>query len=80
MTVVHLFLIHRFKASSMHFLSPTEDNAAQIERMKRFGIFDRSTSEVGQIIVADVNKERVTELLKPEALSALIKEGATVEK
>ena len=80
MTVVHLFLIHRFKASSMHFLSPTEDNAAQIERMKRFGIFDRSTSEVGQIIVADVNKERVTELLKPEALSALIKEGVTVEK
>ncbi|MGE3176981.1 MAG: isocitrate lyase/phosphoenolpyruvate mutase family protein [Vicinamibacterales bacterium] len=80
MTVVHLFLIHRFKAASMHFVSPTEDNAAQIEKMTKFGIFEKSTSEVGQIIVAEVNKERVHELLKAEALSHLIKEGAAVEK
>jgi isocitrate lyase len=75
MTLVQLFLIHRYKAGSVHYLTPTEDNLIQTERMKALGIFTDVKTEIGQIIVADVSKEGVAELLKPDrkALDELIR-------
>jgi isocitrate lyase len=75
MTLVHLFLVHRFKADSVHFVTPTEDNQYQVAKMRTHGIFREFTTEVGQIIVADVNHERISELLAPdqEALGRLIR-------
>jgi isocitrate lyase len=78
MTIIHLWLVHRFKAGSVHYVTPTEDNVYQTHKMKSHGIFRDVNQEVGQIIVADVDQERVAELLKPdrEALGRLIrKEG-----
>ena len=78
MTLVHLFLVHRFKADSVHYVTPTEDNQYQVAKMKSHGIFREVNTEVGQIIVADVDQQRVAELLAPdrEALGRLIrKEG-----
>ncbi|MGH2348715.1 MAG: isocitrate lyase ICL2, partial [bacterium] len=74
MTLVHLFLIHRYKAASVHYVSPTEDNLYQAQKMKNHGIFSDVRSEIGQIIVAEVNKERIAELLQPDgaALARLI--------
>jgi isocitrate lyase len=74
MTLAHLFLIHRYKAVSVHFVSPTEDNQHQAARMKHHGLFSEVKSEIGHIIVATVDRERVAELLNPdrEALSKLI--------
>jgi isocitrate lyase len=74
MTLTQLFLIHRYNASSVHYVTPTDDNQIQAQRMKSIGIFSDVHTEIGQIIVADVYKERVTELLKPdrETLLALI--------
>jgi isocitrate lyase len=66
MTVAQLFLIHRYNASSVHYVTPTEDNEFQTQRMKSVGIFSDVHTEIGQIIVAQVNKERVAELLKPD--------------
>lgn len=76
MTLTQLFLIHRYKIDSLHYLTPTDDNKRQTEGMKRHGIFSAVNDEVGQIIVADVNKERVKTLLEPDraALTALITE------
>jgi isocitrate lyase len=77
MTLVHLFLIHRYKTSAVHYLAPTEDNALQSQRMKGLGIFTNVHTEIGQVIVADVSRERVAELLKPDrtALDALIRKA-----
>ena len=78
MTLVHLFLVHRFKADSVHYVSPTETNQYQAAKMKSHGIYREVNTEVGQIIVADVNHPRITELLAPDrvALGKLIrKEG-----
>jgi len=78
MTLVHLFLVHRFKADWVHYVTPTEDNQYQVAKMKSHGIFREVTTEVGQIIVADVNHQRISELLSPDqkALRRLIfKEG-----
>ena len=74
MTLIHLYLIHRYKAVSVHYVSPTEDNQYQARKMKNHGIFTDVHSEVGHIIVAEVNKDRIAELLAPdrEALTKLI--------
>jgi len=66
MTLAQLFLIHRYNASSVHYVTPTEDNQVQTQRMKAIGIFSSVNTEIGQIIVADVSKEGVAELLKPD--------------
>jgi len=74
MDVIHLWLIHRFKPEIVYYVTPTEDNIYQTEKMKSHGIFSNVYQEVGEIIVADVNQERIDELLAPdrEALKRLI--------
>jgi isocitrate lyase len=77
MTLAQLFLIHRYKIGSVHYLTPTDDNRRQTQGMKARGLFSAVNDEVGEIIVADVNKERVKQLLDQDrvALNALISEG-----
>jgi isocitrate/methylisocitrate lyase len=71
MTLIQLFLIHRYKASTVHYLTPTKDNEFQTRKMKSMGIFSEVQTEVGQIIVAHVNKQRVAELLKPDGAALM---------
>jgi isocitrate lyase len=78
MTLIHLWLVHRFKADAVIYVTPTEDNLYQTSKMKSHGIFSEVYQEVGEIIVAEVNKPRIEDLLKPDrvALRKLItKEG-----
>jgi isocitrate lyase len=63
MTLIHLFLIHRYKATSVHYVSPTEDNRYQAQKMKAHGLFSDVHDEIGQIIVADVSADDVQALL-----------------
>ena len=63
MTLVHLFLVYRYKASSVHYVSPTEDNRYQAQKIRSHGLFSSVHDEVGEIIVADVNPEGVRTLL-----------------
>ncbi len=63
MTLIHLFLIYRYKADSVHYVSPTDDNEKQTAGMKALGIYNEVTNEIGQIIVADINADRVKELI-----------------
>jgi isocitrate lyase len=71
MTLVQLFLIHRYKASAVHYVTPTEDNESQTQKMKSIGIFSDVHTEIGQMIVANVNKQVVDELLKPDRAALL---------
>jgi len=75
MTLIHLWLIHRFKADAVYYIKPTEDNVYQTEKMKSHGIFRDVNKDVGEVIVADVNHPRIEELLAPdrEALMRLIR-------
>jgi len=74
MTVVQLFLLHRYKVDSVHYVTPTEDNQHLAKGMKALGLFGSVAQEVGEIIVADVNKARLKELLAADrvALHGLI--------
>ncbi len=66
MTLIHLYLIHRYDAVSVHYVSPTDDNQYQAHKMKTHGLFKEVHDEVGHIIVADVNPQRIEELLNPD--------------
>ena len=74
MTLVHLYLIHRYKVDSVHYVTPTEDNQYLAGKMQDQGLFAEVAKEVGQIIVADINHARIEELLDPgkDALRKLI--------
>ena len=75
MTLMHVFLIHRYKAAAIHYLTPTDDNHRQCESLQQFGIFERTYDEVGEIIVADVSPATIASLVQPNssALDSLIK-------
>ena len=75
MDVIHVWLIHRFKAEIVYYVTPTEDNIYQTDKMKSHGIFSDVYQEVGEIIVADVNQPRIDELVAPdrEALNRWIR-------
>lgn len=68
MTLMHLFLIHRYRAVAVHYLSPTEDNQGQTEKMKALGIYSNVANEVGEIIVADVDADGVAMLLNTDGI------------
>lgn len=77
MTMLHLYLIHRYQADSVHYVSPTDDNHHQTASMKKLGIYANVTTEVGEIIVADVNRPRIADLVTDhEALARLIRKEA----
>ncbi len=65
MALLHLFLIHRYEAASVHYLTPSDDNRRQCESMLKLGIFEAVNDEVGEIIVADVNAAVIRELVAP---------------
>jgi isocitrate lyase len=69
MTLIHLWLVHRFKADAVYYVTPTEDNLYQTEKMKSHGIFSEVYPEVGEIIVAEVNKPRIADLMKQDRVA-----------
>jgi isocitrate lyase len=74
MTLNHLFLVHRYKIWAVHYVSPTDDNRYQAQKMSTHGLFSDVHDEVGHVIVADVSTEGVKALLAPDRdrLNALI--------
>lgn len=77
MTLLHLFLIHRYKCVAVHYVSPTDDNQHQAAGMKALGIYSEVNNEVGEIIVADVDTAGVSRLLEADrkALTDLIQKS-----
>ena len=75
MTLAHLYLLNRYKVSTVHYVAPTDDNAAQSERMKAWGIYSQVGHEVGAIIVAEVDRDVVSTLTAPngDAIAKLIR-------
>ncbi len=69
MTLAHLYLIHRYRIDSVHYVTPTQDNQYQTEKMKSLGIYSDVNTEIGQIIVASVDSRRIAELLNPDRVA-----------
>lgn len=63
MTLVQLFLIHRFNADIVEFMTPNEDNRQQTFGMQAHGIFKDVIEEIGDIIVTHIDKQVVGEII-----------------
>ena len=74
MTLLHLFVLHRYKAERIHYLTPTDDNHRMAENLLQLAIFESVADEVGEIVVADVNRKTVRDLVAEDgdALRQLI--------
>jgi len=66
MTLMHIFLLNRFKSNAVHYLTPSKDNVGQCEGMQRRGIYKNVKEEIGHLIVADVNVDNVAEYLEKD--------------
>ncbi|MBQ0734259.1 isocitrate lyase/phosphoenolpyruvate mutase family protein [Aquimarina celericrescens] len=74
MTLLHIFLINRYKSNVVHYLTPTDDNIQQCEGMKRLGIYTDVKNEIGQIIVAEIADKKVKSFLEDiESILRLIR-------
>ncbi|MEJ2868083.1 isocitrate lyase ICL2 [Actinomycetospora sp. OC33-EN08] len=73
MTMVHVYLITRYKAGWVHYLTPTEDNDYQTQKMKEHGVYSAVSPEVGQIIVAQVDAEAVRALADGDAMGKFLR-------
>ena len=80
MTLLQLFLIHRYKGDIIQYVTPTDDNRHQTNGMKRFGIFEDVIEEIGDIIVAHIDKEVTAELVHPnkKGIDRLLTQESTV--
>ena len=65
----------------MHYVSPTDDNRKQAERMKALCIYSEVSTEIGDVIVAQVNAQTIAELIanNREQLTALISKTSKFE-
>jgi isocitrate lyase len=74
MTLLHLFVLHRYKVESIHYLTPTDDNRRMAENLLQLSIFESIGEEVGEIIVAEVDRNTVGGLVgdNDDALNQLI--------
>jgi len=73
MTLLHIFLLNRFKSNVVHYLTPTEDNVKQCEGMARRGIYKNVHEEIGQLIVAEVDTVSVKKFLNgPQEIDKLL--------
>jgi isocitrate lyase len=74
MSLLQIFLLHRYKADAIHYVTPSDDNHRQTERMKARGIFTAVADEIGEMIVAEVNTTRVKALADKKAIEAFVAE------
>lgn len=79
MTLMHVFLMNRYKSNTVHYLTPTNDNLLQCTAMKNLGLYTNVTNEIGQIIVAEIDKKQVKSYIdNGEEISHLIEKKLIV--
>jgi len=75
MTLIHLWIIHRYKAKAVHYVTPTVDSERLANWMKAHGIYANVSANGGHVIVANVAEKGLSQLLATDraALGKLIR-------
>jgi isocitrate lyase len=58
MTLMHFFLLHRYKTELVHYVTPTNDNRLSVQRMIQNGVFRASRTDDPHIIAMEVDNAR----------------------
>jgi isocitrate lyase len=62
MTLMHFFLLHRYKADLVHYVTPTGDNRLSVDRMIQNGVFRETRTDDPNIIALEVNTARAQKI------------------
>jgi isocitrate lyase len=58
MTLMHFFLLHRYKTDLVHYVTPTNDNRLSVQRMIQNGVFRAARTDDPNIISIEVDTGR----------------------
>jgi isocitrate lyase len=62
MTLMHFFLLHRYKTDLVHYVTPTDDNRLSVRRMGQYGVFRESRTDDPNVIAIEVNTARAQKI------------------
>ncbi len=62
MTLMHFFLLHRYKTDLVHYVTPTDDNRVSVHRMIQNGVFREARTDDPNIIAIGVNTARAQKI------------------
>ena len=62
MTLMHFFLLHRYKTDLVHYVTPTDDNRLSVHRMIQNGVFREARTDDPNIIAIGVNTARAQKI------------------
>jgi isocitrate lyase len=62
MSLIHFFLLHRYKTDLVHYLTPTQDNRLSVQRMILNGVFRWARTDDPNIIAIEVETARAQKI------------------
>ena len=62
MTLIHFFLLHRYKTDLVHYVSPTNDNRLSVHRMIHNGVFRAARTDDPNMIAIEVDITRAQKI------------------
>ena len=81
MTLMHFFLLHRYKTDIVHYVTPTDDNRLSVQHMTQHGIFRASRTDDPNIIAIEVDTDRAKEIFSSDdSVKRFIAQPVTVAK
>ena len=66
MTLMHFFLLHRYKTDLVHYVSPTNDNRLSVQHMTHYGVFREARTDDPNIIAIEVNTARAQRIFSTD--------------
>jgi len=67
MTLMHFYLLHRYKTDVVHYVSPTDDNRLSVSRMIQNGVFRKARTDDPNIISIEVDTDRAQRIFATDA-------------
>jgi isocitrate lyase len=62
MSLMHFFLLHRYKTDLVHYLTPTDDNRLSVRRMIQNGVFREARTDDPNLIAIEVDTARAQKI------------------
>jgi isocitrate lyase len=62
MSLMHFFLLHRYKTDLVHYLTPTDDNRLSVRRMIQNGVFREARTDDPNVIAIEVDTARAQKI------------------
>jgi isocitrate lyase len=62
MSLMHFFLLHRYKTDLVHYLTPNDDNRLSVRRMIQNGVFREARTDDPNVIAIEVDTARAQKI------------------